>query len=734
MRPGSGISLRARLLILALVPLIGLVAPTAILVLQLQRDVVECSTVEDLTAISVALTGLADAVRSERDASLARIAGIAIGSPLPATRDAVNEAAEAVRARAGGSDWSRRFAPAAERLAALDDSLAALASARARLDAGRTDPASMMDAFAAVEDALLAQVAVVADVPRRSDIARRARSLARLVGATIERGRQRTIVTATLAAGLLDAARDFASPNEAIAAEARARLHEELFIQLAEAERRDRLLTALESEAARRARALFATTLRASDLVPGGTQAPITPELWYETSTALLDELRAAEADISGELLAIAARDMRLAARNRTAALAAALAFLIGTAVILLLVYRSTLLQLGADPSVVERMASALSSGDLTHAFGVTRAGDHADRDTGVHAAMVATTQRLHELMRVLKTSSAKSLAMGRTLSESAETSSQAVAEMAGQLGRVDESSSELDGRIQATTAAVEQILQTVTNVARLIEDQAAAVNESSAAIEQMTASIQNVARIAHERERTSRQLREVTDTGGEYVEATEEVIRRVSQSAGSMIEMIELINQIASQTNLLAMNAAIEAAHAGEAGKGFAVVADEIRRLAETVGENAHTISAGLNQTVEEIQAAMEASRSTGETFDQISTDVREATTSFAEIAQSMAELAQGTGEVLNAMQSLTDITAQIRAASSEMEGGAGEITGAMESVQGISGSVRDALAAVSTGTRRIEEAAATVASAGEQNRRQIEEIHEQLRFFRTE
>ena len=696
-----------RVIVLLAAALVVVLATAAtVLVVGLQRDVDDARAIVAHAEASVFLARLVTAARDVRDHSIAWSLEIDLGND---------------------GDADERVDQLLVQLANRPQYLPQMSEVLARLQTARrtADTAEARDVYLEhrrFEDAAVAQIQSTIRSFPQADGMQRALAFSYLVAANVETARARILHTASLSGGTVND-----TPSDGLAAEAKAAVLSGLFLGLADRDSREALLLYSGSHEPSARRELAAGLQADPHLSPAAAATQ-----WYRAATPDLALSEGIEREVSALLLQAARDDLAAAIDARSRALVLVLVFVVGVTASIVAARRRFVVELGGEPGVVLRLAGALGEGDLRQGLGVTR--PPVRRSTGVQSVLVASMQRLHALVRVLRDHAEQGVQSGRSLAGSIRVSIDVTHALGDGISRLDVDSTELDGRIQSAVAAVEEIERTVTNVAKLIEDQSAAVNQSSASIEEITASIRNVARIAADRQETSDKLRDITETGGEYVRATEEVIRQVSQSTDSMIEMVELINQVASQTNMLAMNAAIEAAHAGDAGKGFAVVADEIRRLAETVGENTHTISASLNEVVSRIGSALEASGATGRTFSQISSDVKDATESFIEITRSMSELSQGTGEILAAMQSLTRITSQIRGASGEMAAAAADITATMESVQSISGGVRESTVAVTSGIAQILEASERIAEAAERSQREIEEIHQQLDFFRTE
>ncbi|MFP4490767.1 MAG: methyl-accepting chemotaxis protein [Spirochaetaceae bacterium] len=291
-----------------------------------------------------------------------------------------------------------------------------------------------------------------------------------------------------------------------------------------------------------------------------------------------------------------------------------------------------------------------------------------------------------------------------------------------------------LDGQINEASSAVEQIQATIANVGKQIDQQASSVTETSASIEEMNSSIQSVAKIAEEKQEATGTLLQITEEGGQKVRSTNEIIQDIGVGINDMLDMITIINKVAAQTNLLAMNAAIEAAHAGDAGRGFAVVAEEIRNLSSSTSESAKKISDRLKSIVERIKQATEMSTETGAAFQKIEGEVQEFVNAFQEIASSTAELSTGSEEMLNAVNSLQNIAQEIQDGSEEMKSGSQDINNSLQALKEYSGNTVVSLKELVEKNSNVNYAQSNMTELVIGNSRNDEKLTEEIHKYKTE
>ena len=308
------------------------------------------------------------------------------------------------------------------------------------------------------------------------------------------------------------------------------------------------------------------------------------------------------------------------------------------------------------------------------------------------------------------------------------------VEEITATMGSFQEEAQTLAGEITQSDSAVTEIKDFIDRVNKRIEDQAASVAESSASVEETLASINNITRIAQDKKGTIDDLTRLAKVGSSNMNEMMMSIEDISKYADTILEMMEVINGVAKETNLLAMNAAIEAAHAGEFGKGFAVVADEIRKLSEATRENAKSISSSLTGIMNNIEKTTKGSRETESSISQIIEGISEVADSMTEMVTGMQEISSGSSQVMESLTNLVSVTEDVRQSSREMDNRARKIEKSIKQVSRLSEKTSADIAEIGAGVKQINSSMEMLAELGTKNSENLWAFEAEISSFKTE
>lgn len=382
---------------------------------------------------------------------------------------------------------------------------------------------------------------------------------------------------------------------------------------------------------------------------------------------------------------------------------------------------------LGCEPAEIREITRSIADGDLSVGF-------EKEFVVGAYSAMKDMSGKLRTIIVEIQSSIAGLGELGITLSENTEQSGTAVTLAKENVSFINSEIKKQADSMEEVTVTLSEINGSIESLNQVISNQAVKVEESSAAIEEMVSSIKSVSSNIQQMHDAVRDLDAAGKTGLTKVARSEQQIHQVAEESRKLMEANQLISKIAAQTNLLAMNAAIEAAHAGDAGRGFSVVADEIRSLAANTGRQSHDVSLMLQSVESLIAQIVESSSETTGSFQVIEQMTTKVGRMSEEVSAAMSQQSSGTRQLLDSLKDMNEITENVKGGADEIKNGSALVMKEYRQLKDSSTLNSSHISDISSRIDEIDQAVENVISLSAANKQMVDSITEQMALFHTD
>ncbi|MDR1636258.1 MAG: methyl-accepting chemotaxis protein [Treponema sp.] len=382
--------------------------------------------------------------------------------------------------------------------------------------------------------------------------------------------------------------------------------------------------------------------------------------------------------------------------------------------------------------TLVTRILKEISEGegDLT-----TRINTGKMDEIGIMADYFnQTLEKIRHTVVIIKEQTHKLFDIGSELMENMTQTATAIQEITGNIQGVKNHALNQDASVMGTAATMERVTCNIDRLSSSVEMQIDSVSQSSSAIEEMLANIQSVTQTLVKNTDNVNHLTASSEEGRTSLQTAAADIQEIAQESEGLLEINRVMQTIAGQTNLLAMNAAVEAAHAGEAGKGFAVVADEIRKLAESSGDQSKIISGVLKKIKDSIDKIIKSTNLVLEKFESIDSSVQTVSGQEANIRAAMEEQGQGSKQILDAIARLNELTRNVKQGSVEMTEGSGQIIKESKNLELVTQEITREVNDMAAAADQINAAVVRVNQISSQNKEYINILAREVSRFKVE
>ena len=395
---------------------------------------------------------------------------------------------------------------------------------------------------------------------------------------------------------------------------------------------------------------------------------------------------------------------------------------------LLLFFLRKIFIPIGKINAIVKEIS--LGEGDLTRRIDNL----HGDELGNLAGYFNITLDKIGGMITSIKKEAELSFAAGNNLSDTMHKTTESINHITTSIHEIKQKASSQSASVIETKASMEQVTLNIEELNKNVEAQTESVTQSSSAIEQMLANVQSVTNTLVHNEKNVRELIVVSDEGRASLQKVSQDIQEIKRESEGLLQINSVMENIASQTNLLSMNAAIEAAHAGETGKGFAVVASEIRKLAVNSSDQSKTISDVLKKIKSAIDAITSSTGVVLNKFEDIEERMQIVSSQETNIRSAMEEQGKGSNLILEAVAKMNDLTGKVKKSAQEMYTSSKEVIQESRNLERVTLEITNGMNEMADGAEQINTAVEKVNGISKTNKECITSLSAEVSKFKVE